>query len=253
MKTLLDNFELDINNFVQVNAEMTRNIPGLYYIQFPNKKFYIGSSINLRKRLQGHFHKSKKLNHHNKHFQSTFNKYKDNIIVKIYYTLNISIARELEQKLLNKYVENTFCINVSSDIYIPVVARRVQIYEYSIEGNYVKTWDSISEAARFYNVTTSSIRDVLSGKSFHCRGRRFNRTLVDFLAKDMTDSKWGLFVVNQYTLNNELVNTFRTISEAKKAFKKKNPYVIKECIDKKRQTAYGYKWVKELLSVNNYA
>lgn len=52
------------------------NTPGIYKIvNSKNGKFYIGSSVNIRKRKHVHFSALKKGNHHSQYLQNAWNKY----------------------------------------------------------------------------------------------------------------------------------------------------------------------------------
>jgi hypothetical protein len=50
--------------------------PGIYFIKNKiSEKIYIGSSVNMKRRLTDHFARLKAKTHHSKHLQSAFNKY----------------------------------------------------------------------------------------------------------------------------------------------------------------------------------
>lgn len=77
---------------------------GIYLIwnKISNKE-YVGSSKNLYDRIHGHIHLLKRNAHHNKHLQSSFNKYgMDNFEYKILEFCNEEIRFEVEQKWISQ-------------------------------------------------------------------------------------------------------------------------------------------------------
>lgn len=59
-----------------LDSEIKGDISGVYcFINTINSKYYIGSSISIRKRRNGHFLNLRKNNHHCRYFQSDFNRY----------------------------------------------------------------------------------------------------------------------------------------------------------------------------------
>lgn len=72
---------------------------GVYQIYNPiNNKRYIGSSINVERRLKEHLRNLKKNTHCNVHLQSAYNKYKDVLQFQfledgIYYSITITCCR----------------------------------------------------------------------------------------------------------------------------------------------------------------
>ena len=81
---------------------------GIYKITCTaNGKFYIGSSVNLKRRRYWHFHKLATNNHNNKYLQSTYNKYGINTFIFeiLEYVDNKTTQKtllKLEQKYLNE-------------------------------------------------------------------------------------------------------------------------------------------------------
>ena len=84
--------------------ELDNNIIGIYcLLNNVNRKFYIGSSKNIRGRLIYHKNRLKNNNHYNKTLQRSINKYGlNNFLYTIVYTCtNISNLYKVEQKYLN--------------------------------------------------------------------------------------------------------------------------------------------------------
>lgn len=49
-----------------------------------------------------------------------------------------------------------------------------EIFAFDLMGNFYKHFTSITECAKNFNVSKNSIKDVLSGKGFSCKGYYFN-------------------------------------------------------------------------------
>lgn len=86
-------------------------ISGVYLlINILNNKVYVGSSLNINKRIKRHFNELRKNIHYNLHLQNAFNKYgessfKSEIIEKNILEENIIIK---EQFYINKYDSHNF-------------------------------------------------------------------------------------------------------------------------------------------------
>lgn len=68
----------------------------------------------------------------------------------------------LEKKLSRR-------VKVKKDIYT-----MRKIYQFDLEGNFIKEWKSISEAARFVNTTNSNIIRAAKGNSVHCKNYKWS-------------------------------------------------------------------------------
>jgi len=78
---------------------------GIYKITCnPNKRVYVGSSVNLRARLHQHIHFLLKGKHHNVHLQRAFNKYGiDNFTFSVIEECEVDRLLEREEYYINKY------------------------------------------------------------------------------------------------------------------------------------------------------
>lgn len=168
-------------------------LSGIYCIRnIINNKVYIGKSINLLKRKTSHFSNLKQNKHKNFKLQGSINKYGiDKFIFEILeYCDNKDIdLKEIEY--INKYNSSIKGYNIHSDIqhhseewlnklrhlrksdsrFIEQFKNcqskadnRIKINEYDLEGEYIKTWNSITEASKFYNIDKSSVSAVLTFK-----------------------------------------------------------------------------------------
>ena len=88
--------------------------PGVYEIHFPNGLFYIGKSINVRKRLAEHYSRLKRGKHDNPRIQNAFNKYN-----RVYYNLicycdSDTEAAKIERLYIANNKLNKKCANVAN-------------------------------------------------------------------------------------------------------------------------------------------
>jgi len=136
-----------------------RNLSGIYLIQI-NEKKYVGSSVNLYKRIRVHLTTLNKNCHENQHLQRLYNKYGETslLISVLEFCTNIDYKDLLERE--KYYIELLKAdINMKMD---PVTQNNCKtiskkVYQYSKKGVFLKEWVSISEAARFYKIHSSNI------------------------------------------------------------------------------------------------
>jgi group I intron endonuclease len=100
-----------------------KKVWGIYkIINTITNKVYIGSSVNLEKRVNGHFSSLRSNKHENKHLQYSFNKYGESAfradILKTFSKNEITQRelRNVETKYISKYNSNdsSFGYNISS-------------------------------------------------------------------------------------------------------------------------------------------
>jgi site-specific DNA-methyltransferase (adenine-specific) len=106
------------------------------------------------------------------------------------------------------------------------------VVQYDLEGNYIAHYKNRLEASRATGIDDGDIM------------RTYNRTKFDSRGGYI----WKLepeYVINQYDLEDNLLNTFKTIGEAEKHLGHTTHNHIEDCIRKANPTAYGYKWKLE--------
>lgn len=92
-----------------------RNLSGIYKITcIANDKFYIGKSINIDNRWKAHKRKLHCKDHDNIHLQRCFDKYGINSLrFEILCICEDPYMTELEQKLIDLYVNEELCVNIN--------------------------------------------------------------------------------------------------------------------------------------------
>lgn len=164
-------------------------ISGVYMIQnIVNGKMYIGSSKNINKRFIEHRLHLRKNKHYNTHLQRAWNKHTENnfkFIILEEISFDKSKLKNLEQKYLDIYKPydheigynmrkhaNSCAVankcNYTSEFNIKTKSKPV--YQYDLNGKFLKEWSSESEASRFFNGHPGSIGDVCRKTIKTCYG-----------------------------------------------------------------------------------
>ena len=191
------------------------NVPGIYYIQI-NSHSYVGSSNQIIRRLREHKKKLTHNYHDNKFMQRAYNKYKDG--GKIYYQI-LEICSQDELKNREKYwidklhpdinivqdptMENTTCLYNSSGA--------KPVYQYSLTGEYIGEFPSVSEAGRQLNKNSRIISQAASDNSVFksAHGYQWSYHKVD---------KMSYYVNNSSKATNKKVEILDTVSGLSKIY-----------------------------------
>lgn len=115
-----------------------------------------------------------------------------------------------------------------------------RIDQYDMNGNFIKTWNSLTEASDFYQVTKSSISSCCRGKSKSC---------ANYIWRFCGDS-FNLYTntqvvqVKQFSIDGKLLNVFKSIAEASRYLLGNENGIsgIVSCCKGKQHIAYGYVW-----------
>jgi group I intron endonuclease len=115
-----------------------------------------------------------------------------------------------------------------------------KIFQYSLEGNFIKEWNSIVDAERIYG---TGIKENLSKKTLtsHNFIWSYENNLV--YSPDKIKNKWksNTTSVLQYSLEGNFIKEWGSIIEIEKTLGFKNSNISSTCKGKQK-TAYGYKW-----------
>lgn len=116
-----------------------------------------------------------------------------------------------------------------------------KIHRYSLNGEYLDSWESTKQIQRELKIDSSSVGKVLNGKRNSAGGFLWSyelKNLIEPLNKNKTSIPKQ---VVQLSLNDEVVKEFSSLAEAAKAVSGDNRLISRVC-NGKGQTAYGYKW-----------
>ena len=114
-------------------------------------------------------------------------------------------------------------------------ANKVEVNQYTIEGEFLKTHESITKAAEEMGVTRSAISRCCRGKS---------KTSCDFIWKYKDPE---IYVINQYTLDGTFIKSFENIKKAAE-MTGSNESSVGGCCNGKHHTSNGFVWKREVKS-----
>lgn len=142
-------------------------VSGIYKItNVINGKFYIGSSLNIKNRWQGHRGLLNKGKSHNNHLQSSWNKYgKKSFICEI--VEEMVFPESYSKELKSLYLESLedFYIKLLKPEYnkrdeatrTVLVKKYKKVLQYDLEGNFVKEWESVEQVSKCLKIAETSI------------------------------------------------------------------------------------------------
>lgn len=121
--------------------------------------------------------------------------------------------------------------------------RKSKIDQYDLEGNYIKTFESLREAADEMNTKYQSISAVLTGKRPQHNGYIY-KYYGDTPPKPVRVAKTAGRQTAQYDLEGNLLNIYPSANQAAIAIGKNSNAGrnIRLVCEGKRLTAYGFKW-----------
>lgn len=211
---------------------------GIYKITTKhNDKVYIGSSNNITKRFGSHISKLNRNKHHSPYLQAVYNKYGvKNLEFSIIELTLLENKIEKEQYWMDYYksYNRKFGYNVSTNASCNTTGEKI-IFQYSLTGEFIKEWKSISEACTFLKI--NNISQALKGKfakkcgNWQWKYQKYTK-LDSILAVYCSYNESGNFV-KQY-------NSLKHIKEEFKNLSKSN--ITRACKENKK--CQGYYWKK---------
>ena len=130
--------------------------------------------------------------------------------------------------------------------------RAKRVAQYNLDGNLIKTWDCIADAAREYNIIASSISNVCNGKAKTAGGyqwRHVGEKIVDKIPpyKNLA-GKYQIKTVARCDENWNIIDIWESYTAASLGTGVNKTH-IGDCCSGTRKTAGGYKW--KILNENN--
>lgn len=244
---------------------MKHNNSGIYIItNLINKKFYLGSSMNLKKRKATHLSTLRNKKHHNKHLQNAWNKYgeKNFEFDIVEYIEDENLLKEVEQFYIDDFkltknrkqcyniannTQGIFRVGTKVDKKIlkgknnPQSIKVVKVDKY---GNVHKEYVGLSEAGRVEGVSESCISECCSGKQKTCKGFAWffksyylkNKEKIDFASFFKRQRERPVIV---FDINNNYIGAFPTLRKASEKLNVKEKGV-QECCSGRQKTHRGY-------------
>ena len=199
-----------------------------------NSKIYIGSSENIEKRFTTHCSRLKRGVHHSPYFQAVYNKYGlSNLefsIIEILDSPEKKIEREQHWMDYYKSYDRIYGYNVSKLASSNVTGEKI-IYQYDLEGNFIKEYNSIEYAKKEHCLKTIKYKKGLSSGGF--QWRLFKEHKIDSILK----------IYCCYSIEGKFVRSFSSFEEIKSFFHVKSNSIsnIARCV-KTGNLCLGYLW-----------
>lgn len=133
--------------------------------------------------------------------------------------------------------------NIKYDIF-PIVKkvshRNCPIYQYDLDGNFIREWSNLSEIKQFYGKELNIANSIKQGHS--CNGFQWSWEKVPFMEK-LKNKSGRVRRVGKYDLNNVLIKVYNSVNEAKR----ENGSSVVNMLRGKQKTAKGYiyKYIEE--------
>lgn len=117
-----------------------------------------------------------------------------------------------------------------------------RINQYSLNGDYIRTWDNIDSICENYNITTRTLLNTLDGKSDYCkrfiwRYENDEREITPIIIKSYV--KKSILQIDKIT--NEIIREWESAMEANKILGI-NRCDISSCCSGSKKSAGGFKW-----------
>ena len=235
------------------NLQELLKVPGIYYIEI-NTKNYVGSSTSIGHRLKHHLWALKSGKHHNRTMQNAWNKYQtaqfkmletcdlDDLITREKFYIDLlkpymnhildplKITRdEVYKKRISEGLKKAYAEGLQ-------VHNKQEVYMYSIEGKYIKSYTSITEAANDFNTDPSGICASLNGRAYSAQGYLWSTEKKDQISTP--EKNYQVISVQQMNHNGDIIKVWKSVKEAQVTLGINN---IHRAASKNR-TAGGFKW-----------
>ena len=115
------------------------------------------------------------------------------------------------------------------------------VIQYDLNGQKIQEFKSIAAAAKFTNIAHTSILKVCQKKGHTAGGFRWSYSEEPLeIRKSIGGTKKKILQISKE--NNEIIQTFNSLTEAAKSLGNKSAGCIGEVCNGKRKSAYGYIW-----------
>lgn len=212
---------------------------GIYaIINLENKKIYIGSTVKTQgfsRRWASHRYKLKKNIHANNHLQNAWNKYgEDNFEFRIIEECKEDVIIQRE----NVWIKNYDSLNRNSGYNLKDASQTIISEETNkkISNTMKKKWANGEMSISDDGIKRK--RERMSGKNNPMYGVHLNPTIDQI--KRTTEHLYK--PVKQIDNNGNVINTFKSISEAHSSLNKLPNNSIGLCCRGLKKQAYGFKW-----------
>lgn len=234
---------------------------GVYKITIQNHVYIGSAAISFRKRWGQHQLDFIRDIHHSRFAQNAFNKYgiatfeimelcprelciereqwwidtlKPDLNIQKIADSALGVKRTEETK--RKCREAHLGKRLSEEAIAKRTAKQVKtIYQYDLDGNLIKEWDSVKQAGEALGINRPSISNCLKGRYKSAGGFIWRYSVEEVSPVKKTKS------IEQYDLDGNLIKVWDSINSIENGtdYKRKTIYA---CANGQNSTAYGYVW-----------
>ena len=121
---------------------------------------------------------------------------------------------------------------------------QLEFSQYDFDGNYIKTFNSISEASHSLGHVLLPIHKVCRGEYAQAGGYMWRYGKEEKI-EPYNKKRNGIKKVYQYTKSKKFIKEWESVSDASKSFGSNSRSTIINCIKGRCKSAYGYLWTYE--------
>jgi len=124
-----------------------------------------------------------------------------------------------------------------------------QVVQLSVNGDYIRTWDCITDVTREFGFLRSCINSACSGDKKSAYGfmwmyiEDYNKNKENILKYSCNTGKYNQKPIVQLSLNGNFITSFKSITEASLIDEKFSVYEISACCRKVKKSHKGYMWI----------
>lgn len=140
-----------------------KNKSGIYKLTIKNK-IYIGSTVDLKRRIQEHYYRLNSTHHHNPYLQNLYNKYKK-MSYEVLEFCDVEVMLKQEEYYISLYPE---CINhVRQPTLFHQEIFGLKVQKLSTFGEYIRKYDSVNRLSDELNVNASTISEAIRIRGYY--------------------------------------------------------------------------------------
>lgn len=227
--------------FIQKNY----NYSGIYLLQIGNR-MYVGSSVEIGKRLNTHKSRLKNNKHENIIMINCFNKYgEQQCYFKVLEQCEPDILCEREKFYID--ILNPELNIERNPLKQDGNYKTKTVYQYDLNGIFIQEYESASSAERSFKRSNTKVSQCAMGKRKSAYGYLWSYSKVDKLVYENNSSKSKAKKVSQYSIEGEFIITYDSVAAAVRSLNlQENASTnISSAALGNTKHAYGYVWKYE--------